>query len=67
MKSAAQTVIGLIVDDWWMGIGLVLSMVLTKVLMTNGVSPEEASWLFLILVVATLVLSLYTEYRKKTR
>jgi hypothetical protein len=65
MKAALKTIIGLIFDDWWMGIGLIFSILITYFAIHSGLDAQLSGWLLLILIVGTLILSLNVEYRKK--
>jgi hypothetical protein len=65
MKAALKTIIGLVFDDWWLGLGLLLSIVLTSFFVQNGMDAQMSGWLLLLMILGTLILSLYMEYRKK--
>ncbi|MFC5452797.1 hypothetical protein [Paenibacillus aestuarii] len=67
MKAALQMVIGLIFDDWWLGIGLLVSIALSYFAIRNGMNLQYAGWMLLLLIVATLLLSLIMEFRKKSK
>jgi hypothetical protein len=65
MIAALKTIIGLIFDDWWMGIGLIFSILITYFAVHSGLDAQLSGWLLLILIIGTLILSLNVEYRKK--
>lgn len=65
MKAALQTIIGLIFDDWWLGVGLLVSIVITYLAVAAGLDAQVSGWLLVLLIVGTLILSLAVEYRKK--
>jgi hypothetical protein len=67
MIAALKTIIGLIFDDWWMGIGLMLSILITYFAIQSGLDVQISGWLLLILIIGTLILSLNVEYRKKSK
>jgi hypothetical protein len=67
MKAALKTVIGLVFDDWWMGVGIMVSIVISYFVVSGGVDAQMSGWLLLLLMIGTLILSLTMEYRKKTR
>jgi hypothetical protein len=67
MIAALKTIIGLIFDDWWMGIGLMFSILITYFAIHSGLDAQMSGWLLLILIIGTLVLSLNVEYRKKRK
>jgi hypothetical protein len=67
MMAALKTIIGLIFDDWWMGIGLIFSILITYFAIQSGLDAQWSGWLLLILMVGTLILSLNVEYRKKSK
>jgi hypothetical protein len=67
MKAVLQTILGLIIDDWWLAIGILVSITMTSLLIHQHVSAALASWLFALLICLTLILSLVMEYRKKLR
>jgi hypothetical protein len=67
MKAALKTIIGLIFDDWWMGIGLTISILMTYVAIQSGLDAQMSGWLLVLLIIGTLILSLNVEYRKKSK
>ncbi|TDF98101.1 hypothetical protein [Paenibacillus piri] len=67
MKAVFQTILGLIIDDWWLAAGILLSIVLTGGLLDMNVSPSAGAWVLTVLTLLTLILSLTMEYRRKTR
>jgi hypothetical protein len=67
MSAALKTIIGLIFDDWWLGVGLLISIVITYFSVANGVDAQMSGWLLLILIMGTLLLSLRMEYLKKVK
>jgi hypothetical protein len=67
MIAALKTIIGLIFDDWWMGIGLIFSILITYFAIHIGLDAQMSGWLLLILIIGTLILSLNVEYRKKKK
>jgi hypothetical protein len=67
MIAALKTIIGLIFDDWWMGIGLLFSILMTYFAIRSGLDAQMSGWLLLILIIGTLTLSLNVEYRKKSK
>jgi hypothetical protein len=67
MKAVFQTILGLIIDDWWLAIGLLISITVTSVLVNQRFDASSGGWLLLLLILVTLILSLTMEYRKKTR
>ncbi|MFD0675526.1 MULTISPECIES: hypothetical protein [unclassified Paenibacillus] len=67
MKTVLQTILGLIIDDWWLAIGILLSITVTSIFIYNNFSSAAGAWLLAILTLLTLPLSLVMEYRKKMR
>jgi hypothetical protein len=67
MIAALKTIIGLIFDDWWMGIGLMFSILISYFAIQSGLDAQMSGWLLLILIIGTLILSLIVEYRKKSK
>jgi hypothetical protein len=67
MSAALKTIIGLIFDDWWLAVGLLISIVITYFSVANGVDAQMSGWLLLILIMGTLLLSLRMEYLKKVK
>lgn len=65
MKALFQTIRGLLIDDWWMGIGIVMSIILTYGFVNLDMSNVAAGWLLTLFLIITLFLSLTVEYRKK--
>jgi FtsH-binding integral membrane protein len=65
VKAILKTAIGLIFDDWWLAVGLVLSIVVTYLAVSAGMEAQLSGWLLVLLCVGTLLLSLGVEYRKK--
>jgi hypothetical protein len=67
MKRVLQTIIGLVFDDWWLGIGLLVSIVITYFAVANGLDAQMSGWLLLFLNIGSLILSLGMEYRRKVQ
>jgi FtsH-binding integral membrane protein len=67
MITALKTIIGLIFDDWWMAIGLLISILITYFAIQSGMDVQMSGWLLLILMIGALILSLNVEYRKKSK
>ncbi|SEB98529.1 hypothetical protein [Paenibacillus sp. GP183] len=67
MIAALKTIIGLIFDDWWMGIGLLFSILITYFAIQGGLDAQMSGWLLVILIIGALILSLNVEYRKKSK
>jgi hypothetical protein len=67
MIAALKTIIGLIFDDWWMGIGLMFSILMTYFAIHSGLDAQMSGWLLVLLIIGTLILSLNVEYRKKSK
>jgi hypothetical protein len=67
MKRVLQTIIGLVFDDWWLGIGLLVSIVITYFAVANGLDAQMSGWLLLLLNIGSLILSLGMEYRRKVQ
>jgi hypothetical protein len=67
MIAALKTIIGLIFDDWWMGIGLMFSILITYFAIQSGLDVQMSGWLLFILIIGALILSLNVEYRKKSK
>jgi hypothetical protein len=65
MNKIVKTILGLIIDDWWLAIGILLSILLTSIALKFQMSPFAASWLLFTLIIVTLILSLTMEFRKK--
>ncbi len=67
MIAALKTIIGLVFDDWWMGIGIMFSILITYLAIHNELNTQMSGWLLLVLIIGTLILSLNIEYRKKSK
>jgi hypothetical protein len=68
MKSLLRIAFGLIVDDWWLAAGIVVSVALVYgAIRTGALGTSAAGWLLLALMLATLVLSLRMEYLRARR
>jgi len=67
MRAALKTIIGLVFDDWWLGIGLLISIGITYFFIAIGADTQISGWLLLIFIIGTLILSLCMEYLKKTK
>jgi FtsH-binding integral membrane protein len=67
MITALKTIIGLIFDDWWMAIGLLISILISYFAIQSGLDVQMSGWLLLILMIGALILSLNVEYRKKSK
>lgn len=67
MMGALKTIIGLVFDDWYLGIGTIVAIVLTKVLMVSGVTPTFGGAVLLIVILLSLSVSLMVEYNKKKK
>jgi hypothetical protein len=67
MSAALKTIIGLVFDDWWLGVGLLISIVITYLSIANGLDAQMSGWLLLIMIIGTLILSLSMEYLKKVK
>ncbi|WP_282942113.1 hypothetical protein [Paenibacillus sp. RC67] len=65
MKALFQTILGLLIDDWWMGIGIIMSILITAGLIRMELSDAITGWLLTLFLILTLFLSLSVEYRKK--
>ncbi|MCZ8512239.1 hypothetical protein O9H85_07315 [Paenibacillus filicis] len=65
MKSVFQTILGLLIDDWWLGIGILVSILVTFFALHMGLSEMASGWVLTLLLVGTLLLSLTMEYRRK--
>jgi hypothetical protein len=66
LKKVLQTILGLIIDDWWLAIGIIVSILVTSLWINQQFSAASGAWLLTILTFMTLVVSLIMEYRKKT-
>jgi len=67
MKAFLRTVFGLIVDDWWLVDGIIISIVIAYLALKFGMNPSYTGWLLLLLIIGTLLVSLQIEFRKKTK
>lgn len=64
MKAVLKTAIGLVFDDWWLGIGLLVSILLSYLCISGGIDAQLSGWVLLLLMIGTLVLSLRMEFLK---
>lgn len=67
MKNVVRILIGLIFDDWWLGLGLLLSIAVTYIAVAGGMNQQTGGWLLLLCMLGTLILSLVMEYRRRVK
>jgi FtsH-binding integral membrane protein len=67
MRAILKTILGLVFDDWWLAGGLLISIVATYFLIDTGVDAEVSGWFLLLMIIAALILSLWFEYKKKSK
>lgn len=67
-RFAWQNIVGLVVEDGQLAIGIVVSLAITWLLSTLGASVEPLiGWLLLALLVAVLLLNLIVTARRAKR
>lgn len=67
MKTVLKTALGLVFDDWWLGIGLLASILLSYLCISAGADAQLSGWILLLLMVGTLMISLRMEFLKLAR
>lgn len=67
MKSVWKTLVGLIVDDWWLALGVAVSLLIAPLSLKAGLEPHFGGLELFVLLACALVLSLRLEYRRTTR
>ena len=67
MKKIWSTIVGLIFDDWWLFSGILAGILLAYLGLQSGINPVLGGWIWLVLAVLALVLSLSAELKKEIR
>ena len=67
MRKVFKALLGLVFDDWWLAGGLLISIIAAYLLIDFGVDAQFSGWVLLVMVIGALTLSLWTEYKKKSR
>jgi hypothetical protein len=64
MRAILKTILGLVFDSWWLVGGIFISIVITYLMINNGLDAQISGWLLLIMIIAALILSLFREYKR---
>jgi hypothetical protein len=65
MMAFFKTIIGLVIDDLWLAVGIIISTIITYLFIQSGISKFGSGWLLVFLILCTLFISLWRESYKK--